>query len=549
MHHSISAHGHQMAYARLLLTGLLSLISTLIFTQKTIAVIHFQPGEEFPVTTRFLDTLHYLIKMDSATHHLTYDLRDSALHFLPEKSFKAEEKAADYLMFYNVSLYENYRPPVNVDKVEGRITGVNFRLSTRVNVACKIIDLATNTVIYSNINHVRDGISMFAKIDFTERDGVFPIPNWQDLFGLNVATMEKNEPEKYKAILDKLHKDYRSRFQRFFEAKKETMINSFLSCERKFQAPDLMPCGEVLIENEKVKKIWLETSSLVVLPEHELIRILSLDTVNGFVVSDLHGFYFIEDIENGKARLDAGIYAKLKEAAEAHLSGKQLYASFLDGGYFEKLNDPREPYTIGLNSGAAINYFETALMSIDNLILVDIGATWIVDLFREQYKKERFIDDDFSAKNRGVKYLLDSRDGQYQIIDVASGTLVRAYEADKGFEGFIDQAMDIFNQEIELVEILNGDEKKVKKLRLYSPFGFNGIEYYKIYELTTEKVNGKDVIRPVPIGQCQGRIVFPSRIEDFVVTKGEEELRDALNRGAPIRFRQKVFHFLGKTYY
>ncbi len=109
--------------------------------------------------------------------------------------------------------------------------------------------------------------------------------------------------------------------------------------------------------------------------------------------------------------------------------------------------------------------------------------------------------------------------------------------------------MEIFNQEIELVEILNGDEKKVKKMRLYSPFGFNGIEYYKIYELTTENVNGKDVIRPVPIGQCQGRIVFPSQIEDFVVTKGEEELHDALNRGATVRFRQKVFHFLGNTYY
>ena len=90
-------------FSRFFLMGILMCLSSLIF-EKTIAVIQYHPGEDFPVTTKFLDTLHQLIRKDAGIHHLVYDLRDSALHFLPEKSFQIEEKAADYMMFYNVSL-------------------------------------------------------------------------------------------------------------------------------------------------------------------------------------------------------------------------------------------------------------------------------------------------------------------------------------------------------------------------------------------------------------------------------------------------------------
>ena len=81
----------------------------------------------------------------------------------------------------------------------------------------------------------------------------------------------------------------------------------------------------------------------------------------------------------------------------------------------------------------------------------------------------------------------------------------------------------------------------------YSPFGFQGDYYFKIYELVPENVGGKTKIRSVEIAECSDYGVYQS-VSEFNVSKGEDLLYDAIQRGATLRFRNRTFSFLGQQY-
>ena len=527
---------------------LLLLDNPTLTAQKTFGVIEYAPADASFVLKTVNDSLLYTLQRMGGVQHFVYNLEDPELKFLPLKSSMPEEHTADYVLYYTFTLYENYRPELNI-KTDGTTSTASFNLSTRAETRCKFVDLVTNTVLLSRISPIQDAIpTTNNNLGMGEADGVFIVDNYKQFFSADPSYLKANNQREYQAGLTKAHDAYRKKFNHFFSLKSKSVVNSIIEAEMYFLFRDPIPVTAATIENEKAKDVTITLPYPVMLPANVYMKVAALDTFNGYVIPDLFGDYYVKKNMNGTLLLDAGLASKAKQAGEAHLAGKKLYASFSTKNLSKKLADDTEQIKLGINSGSvSIQGFEVGMVGLKGISVVDLSFTKTINRFREHYKQEVFIDDDFAAKSIGARYLIQGDDKAVNLLEVETGTLIGSYNTDEGLKGFMDEAMGLFNKEIEVVNITKEKNGKAQKIRLYSPFGFQGDYYFKIYELVPENVGGKTKIRSVEIAECSDYGVYQS-VSEFNVSKGEDLLYDAIQRGATLRFRNRTFSFLGQQY-
>lgn len=515
--------------------------------QKTFGVIEYAPADASFVLKTVNDSLLYTLQRMGGIQHFVYNLEEPELKFLPLKSSKPEEHTADYVLYYTFTLYENYTPDLNI-KTDGTTSSATFNLSVRAETRCKFVDLVTNTVLLSRISAIQDAIPTINALSMTEADGVFVVDNYKQFFSADPGYLKANNQREYQAGLTKAHDAYKKKFNTFFSAKSKSVVNSIIEAEMYFLFRDPIPVTEATIENEKAKDVTITLPYPVMLPANVYMKVAALDTFNGYVIPDLFGDYYVKKNTNGKLLLDAGLASKAKQAGEAHLAGKKLFASFSTKNLSKKLSDDAEQIKLGINSGSvSIQSFEVGMVGLKGISVVDLSFTKTINRFREHYKQEVFIDDDFSAKSIGARYLIQGEGKTVNLLEVETGTLIGSYNTDEGLKGFMDEAMGLFDKEIEVVNITKEKNGKAQKVRLYSPFGFQGDHFFKIYELIPENVAGKTKLRSAEIAECSDYGVYQS-ISEFNVTRGEDLLYDAIQRGATLRFRNRTFSFLGQQY-
>ncbi|HLF63479.1 MAG TPA: hypothetical protein VI603_06995 [Saprospiraceae bacterium] len=530
------------------LSILLCLTLTAI-SQQNIAVIYPNIAESKPVSIEIRDSIHNHLKSQKDLKHYTYTHQNKRLSFNPQMSSNAQENAARYLLLYHIDIREIYNPALTVYRSENAVTGVGFKLSPEAFINAKMIDLSTNEIVSVSVAHIENAIDFDTDVAISEKEGSFVISDYAKTFGSDPDVMKKVKPKEYAEALAKLHKSFLTKFKNFYRGKAPSVAQAIDNCELGYFLPGPMMIEEFVMDGDKAKKAKLTLAHDAIVQKYTSLRLYSLDTVGVYVVPELFGLYFVED-QNGKSLiLDNSMFSKSKQVGESHLAGNKIYASFSSGGYSTKLGTKQEPLKIGINFGdLAITDLEEKLVAMSNIQLIDLGATYLVNQLREMYKQEQFIDDEFAAKAQGAQYLIVAKGDMIELVDVESGALLYAYPASEGYKGIADAAMELFDLEIEIVEVTKQKKNSVEKLRLFSPFGFNG-DYFtlNIYELLSEKVGNEVKERPVELGICRAYNVDQAVVE-FTVNKGETELFEAMQRGSKIRFRNKPFRFLGVTY-
>jgi hypothetical protein len=515
--------------------------------QKTFGVMEYAPADASDVFKTINDSLLHSLRRVPGVQHLVYNLEGPDVEFLPSKSTVPEERTADQILYYTFTLYENYTPEMNF-KTEGMNTTASFSLSIRAQTRCKFVDLVTNTILASRIDQIQDAIPVINDLSLGEAEGVFSVGNYKQYFSGDPLLLKANNQKEYQAGLAKAHHAYKKKFSIFFAQKRESIINSLLEAEMYFLFREPFPITDVIIENEKVKKASIQLPFPIKLPQHVYLRVASLDTIGVFVVPDMYGHYYVNDNVDGKLLLDNGLYARSQLAGEAYLAGKKLYASFTDDALCKKNTAPADQIKIGTLSGSlSVENFEVGLAGVNGITLIDLRFTETINRFRRHYKQDLFVEDGFSAKNIGAHYLIQRDNKVVNILEVSTGNVIGSYNSDEGFRGFVDKAMGLFNMEIEMVKVAKENGKKVQRILLYSPMGFSGNSYLKVYEMIPENVNGSVRLRHVEIAECQNYNANET-ISDFKITSGEGALFDAIQRGAILRFRNRTFSFLGQQY-
>lgn len=526
---------------------LLILGNPVLQAQKTFGVIEYAPADASNVFKTVNDSLLQSLMRVPGIQHLVYNLEGPDVEFLPSKSTVPEEHTPDYILYYSFTLFENYTPEMNF-VTEGMNTAATFGLSVRAETRCKIVDLLTNTILDSRINQIQDAIPVINDLSLGEADGIFRLWDYKEYFNGNPLLLKANNPKEYQSGLTKAHNAYKKKFSIFFAQKAESIINSLLETEMYFLFREPFPITDIIIENEKVKNASIQLPFPIKLPEHVNLRVASLDTIGRFIFPDMYGHYYVIDNVDGKLLLVDGLYARSRLAGDAYLAGKKLYASFTDEAMCKKIIDPVDQINIGILPGShSVENFEVGLSGVSGITLIDIRFTETINRFRRHYKQELFLKDGFSAKNIGARYLIQRDNKVINLLDVLSGQVIGTYHSDEGFRGFVDEAMVLFNMEIEVVKVTKENSKKVQRILLYSPIGFSGNSYLKVYEMIPENVNGTVRLRYLEIAECQD-YNGNETISDFKITSGADVLYDAIQRGATLRFRNRAFNFLGHQY-
>ncbi len=512
--------------------------------QERIGVLRMEIPENKPVTRQLIDTIQSRLSRIAGVEHSTYSLDDETLNFHSSLSSSSNEQVVRKVLFYEFDLYEYYKPKLTIDRDnEGKIKWVGFVLKKGALVKSKMVDLENNTTCITDYQETEDAMPF--GLDYKNAHRI-ELSDYSSRFSGDPTALHKRNASLYKERLDRAYRDLSSKFRNFYRLKMGYVYKSILKTELKYFVPGPMICENIVLEKEKAKQMTIALPVKTKLPGGMSLRIFTLDTIGEFVVPELFGFYSIDDVQDGSITLNSNLFSKSKKVGEAHLAGKPLYASFNSSGYGCKLNQQHEFIKIGLSFGKrSIDEFEAGVSSFRNLMLIDLDFAPLVDLFRERFKQEKFINSDFTPKSIGAKYLLNKDKDVVSLVDVATGEVIFNYNTPEGVKGLMDQTMGVFNQEIEIIKVTKEKKGKVKKVLLYSPFGFSGSSNYVVYKATYEEVNGKKLMRPIEIGQCNlygsdGVVVLESSVGG-----DDGEMYNAIQNNEEIFLRNITYRLFG----
>ena len=532
-----------------------SLIGTAI-CQKSIATLITGELSGNTVTSQTHQDLIDRLNKQRPTTFMMYQKVGDDINFVSGNSADQQEKACELLLSYRFDIFENYSPKLQIqrpkpkegEKADPNAIKVFFTLPKEAFVGAKLINLETNEIEGVHVRQLENACSMAKGLDNTEQAGLFYITDYKAYFKGDPDVLKKKNYAAYEKSIDLLHLKYKPKFEAFFQSKKVNIGSEVLSCVTKFLVPGPLPIESGEIENDKAKRLVMDLGGEIKVPNYSYLKVFTLDTIGDYLVPEKYGNYTVREYSDGKHYLNSGLFSKPKKVAELLSNNRKLYASMSSAGYSEKLNVQKELLTIGVNFGElSLTSIENKLSEIARLKLIDLGSIKIVNQFREKYKQEIFIDDDFSAKAMGAKYLLLFKDKDIQITDVETGQIVDQVDKNEGVKGIYDSAMELFDLEIEVVNITKQKKDKIKKLRLYSPLGFDGSYYLNVYEIKKEKVGDEILERPIEIAICRF-MTDESTVVEAIVYKGEKELYEAIQNNAVLKFRNRAFKFFGNTY-
>lgn len=507
--------------------------------QVKIAVIE-NNDQTSPVIKHFQDSLYHRLTQLKGVEHYIYYLQADSLVFDPYKSSRREETVPDLVMWMWIHVFENPTPALTITRAEGKPPTAHFSLSKRAEVRVKYIDYKTQQIVHIAGEALDDAIPVITSLDMTERDGIITAGNYKSYFPMDPDYMKVNRPREYATALARMHKEYESRFRAFHLEKREDVLNMIIGTEMSCLYPGPMVCSEVVMENDKAKKVHVPLPMDIALPQHAYMEVFSLDTIRQYVVPDQYGVYYVDDYRNGTVILDGVLGSKTKQAGEAYMAGKKLYASFSDYAISGKLEGDKEDVRIGTSFPASrIFSLEEELSRLKDVTLTDMGTIEINNRLRKRFMHAPVTSGADLVKERGLHYVFQASGESVQLVETSGHHTVATYDANLGLKGFMDEAMELFGKEIEVVDITKEKNGKAQKIRLFSPLGFQGD-----HVLTINLMSGNTATE---IGTCSEFGAHHS-IAEFSITRGEDAVYKAITGGQTLRFRNKTFRLFGNDF-
>ena len=466
-----------------------------------------------------------------------YRVRNDQLYFAPELSTDSVELAADYVLKFEVALYEDYRPKLQTDEEKNRY----FSVSMAGAVFAKLIDMQTHEVLQSAFEKELDATGKEMNVSAVsppKKKLVIDVSKYLKDGKISSSELSKIYDENKRKIVD------------FHLTKKAKLLPPIAKCLHDELLPKYFPITSVSIEKDKAKNLVAECPYGAMLPGKVYIGVFSIDSVEGKYTFNRYGEYWLEGVEGKNLMLKNTIGSNQKDVAEAHSAGTQLYASTYRKGYDGPVGDV-EIETVGNvgveHKGWGEAPIETDLVNSPRIRVVDQSEWGSPQEFSEYYKQERFIDSRKTPNPIGADAMIAADGDNYNITSVETGELLGVWEQKFGFKGFTDIAMGIYDEEVTIREITKESKGKVKKFVLHNPWGFADNVIFDIYVIEEENVGGRMVARQVQIGECINYRAT-GEVSEFSVRKGEDEVYEAMQANKKIIFRHKEFKFLGQTF-
>lgn len=183
--------------------------------------------------------------------------------------------------------------------------------------------------------------------------------------------------------------------------------------------------------------------------------------------------------------------------------------------------------------------YQEMLLRVNGVSMIERNHKFILDYFLPKYKTEKYIDFDVEnviGKQEGVDYILTSQKANAALTDVATSQVNTISRNATTYE-FKQFMVDLFKEDIKVIHISKRSKKNtIKKMIVYSPYGFQNNDIITTYSVTIENVGGKEYERKELLGTAQVVKKYSDNIVEIVIYKKQKQITEIIDSDGKIVF-------------
>ncbi len=254
-----------------------------------------------------------------------------------------------------------------------------------------------------------------------------------------------------------------------------------------------------------------QDTNKITLVKNELVQVYTPVKIGNRKTLEYVTYLTVKEVKDNKAICGKNFIQSKKKFSKRLDISDQLYGvnSYLDAHQIISNNELKKVNVYIEDPENQMSSFDyESLVRQPSIRVFDRNLESILDKLRLLYKDERFIDlsvDQYQDKQLGVDYIITLGQKNLNVTNVATGELVSSGKSNSMFSmlgGGISAAqavkialLQLTEQKIEFLEVKDQKKGKVKRIKMYHPFGFDAGTKMKLSILKDESVGGKTIQR------------------------------------------------------
>lgn len=494
---------------------------------KVISIVVSEPDSRYEEML-----IDLLLKNLAESNSIDFQL----FHFNEEEetvSFKgAKEKFSEQALILDPKFSNSLKPEIILSKdTTGKVTNAYMDVNLDFTCNYKLFDIGSSRVLSAK-QVVMDPSKLSMKSEQIKIDT-------KKFF---TGKLPKKDSKAYKEMEKRVYAEYGLRIAKHYENR----IKSDYSIIREIR-------GDVLsLSDEKPFSVTPYDSSKKRIKSFEMNAgkdqdINKLDAVHVFKkvkIGEMDGFErlgtaVVSQVESGTSKANFVISGgkKLKEAVAEEAV---VYAVRNEGLLNKEVSNKEEVFRVTLKKSCVFCDFDIQEQLADLYFInyIDRGDDFISKYFIESYKTEKFIDNDVEnvvGRKEGVGYIIGSSKENIEITNTQTGQLLTQSRKEIKND-YRSLFLKVFEPRLKYVGIAKQKKDRIKRIYVYSPYGFKTSEYLKISSVYLEEVGGKKYERKTEIGNGQFIKSHSELIGEIILQKNEKAISKAIQDGSTLHF-------------
>lgn len=479
------------------------------------------------------------MKVSARNNYVHYDWAENvnAVTFNPVRNKDNKEQPVKLLVFMAPTVQYEKNPKLQFQQDSaGNTTRAYYNSSFKSEIWVKVIDFTTSEVVQMKIFEENG--------NGATRPATVEVRDYKKYFSGDPNKIDRKLMREQTKEVDKV---YHPRVKKIHNSAADAIAKSLRSVpgwlnglqDEKLYTITNMDAASL---DKKLVEFEMSGSKNDFLAKYDLFELYEVIQVGEYKTTNKLGYATVREIGETVTKMKT-LPFKRKNMAEAVKSGREIYL-VRNPRALEKFNtaDDRK-YTISIDKKCILCdvRFETSLNSVTNVVIIERAHMNILNTLAERYKNERFMDynlEEIQGRQKGVEILVSKSDRGMRATEVKTGRVLDT--EDKTYGGKMAKMfLEIFDEQIKILEVSEQKKNKLIEVIAYHPFGFFLGDRVQVFTVQEEKVGGRTLDRNTQIGKGFVNKVISPKVARIKIQDGKKEIYEAMNSDAKVKFHPR----------
>lgn len=473
-----------------------------------------------------------------------WDEKNGKLEFRPSTE-NSQPRPCDKIVFLSmyIKVMNDSELNLEVDKT-GKTTFAFFSPYVNYAFVYKLVDFGTSKI--ELINKIRpSGEDSDLKRIYV---------NFAEVFKTDPSKLQKSNAKEYNKQVAALRKKYDLQIQKEIDiaiskvASKTNIIVTGLKSIRDTRLFKISDFDKTTLDGKKkLKEFVIDAGLADDLQQGEMLDVVCKTQYGDFTTFEKIDFTHVEEANQNSSTCGSSLFSgkkltnALRDNYEVYVSRSPLLLRELN-----KIEETTKTVSLYKNCILCGLSFEQMLLKMANIELIERIPLNLLTYFSDLSKSDVNLNyniEKIQGNQQGARYLLHFESNKITATDVETGRVITETTNNTG--GWLELPenqktlatrlfLDLFEKEVEIIEVSSEKKNKVKYILAYHPFGFVRDQYFKIYEKTSETINGKSLERKIQLGVAIVRDLKSDQIAELYIIDGKEGIYEALESNTKI---------------